>query len=161
MPWARAQRSLGPLAAAVCILAVIALAIPFIRQQWALASAEAMIASLNEPAREALALRQPADRLTRIVTSLKKERERNGIALAALAAATKSLPDETYLTAFRLRAGRLSMSGLSPSAAQLIGLLARTPAFREPALDSPVVESGSEGLETFSISVTVTPESAS
>jgi general secretion pathway protein L len=155
--WSRSQRTLTPLAVAACLLAVMAIAIPFIRQQWALASADAMIASLNGPAREALALRQSADRFTRLIASLDKARVRNGSALEALATATKSLPNETYLTAFSLRAGRLTMSGLSPSAAKLVGLLARTQAFREPTLDSPVVASGSEGLEAFSISVNVTP----
>jgi general secretion pathway protein L len=86
---------------------------------------------------------------------LKTEHDRNGSAIATLAAATKSLPDETYLTALSLKAGRLTMSGLSPSAAQLIGLLARTPAFREPAFDAPVVESESTGLEAFTITVNV------
>jgi general secretion pathway protein L len=158
--WDRPQRSLVVLAASACMLTVIAAAIPFIYQQGALASADVMIASLKEPAREAVALRYPADRLAKVTASLKKTRERNASTLATLATATKSLPDETYLTVFSLRSGRLTMSGLSPSAAKLVGLLARTPAFREPALDSPVVENGSEGLETFSISVNVPPDGA-
>ncbi len=122
----RSQRSLVLLAATACILTAVAVAIPFIGQQWALASADAMIASLTEPAREASGLRQTADQLANVVASLKTEHDRNGSALATLAAATKSLPDETYLTALSLKAGRLTMSGLSPSAAQLIGLLARS-----------------------------------
>ena len=158
--WRRPQRSLVVLAASALMLTVIAVAIPFIYQQRALASADVIIASLKEPAREALALRHPADRLAKVTASLKKTRERNASTLAALAAVTKSLPDEAYLTAFSLRSGRLTMSGLSPSAAKLVGLLARTPAFREPTLDSPVVENGSEGLETFSISVNVPPDGA-
>jgi general secretion pathway protein L len=141
-------------------LAFIAVAIPFIYQQRALASADEMIGSLKEPAREALALRGPADRLATVTAALKKAREQHASPLAALAAATKSLPDGTYLTAFRLRAGRLTMSGLSPSAAKLVGLLARTPTFREPAFDSPVVESATAGLETFSISLNVAPGGA-
>jgi general secretion pathway protein L len=160
-PWVRSQRSVARLAAAACILVAVAVAIPFIRQHSALASADAMIASLTEPAREASGLHQSADQLTRIVASLKKERERNGSAVATLAAATKSLPDETYLTAFSLRAGRLTMSGLSPSAAHLIGLLAETPAFREPAFDAPVVKSESTGLEAFTITVNVAGEAGS
>jgi general secretion pathway protein L len=158
--WALARGPLTPLAAAACILIVIAAAIPFIRQQSALVTADAMIASLTEPAREASALRQPADRLTRIIASLKEERDRNGSALAALAAATIALPDETYLTTLNLRAGRLTMNGLSPSAARLVGLLARRAEFREPVFDSPVVESGTNGLEEFGISVNVAAEGA-
>jgi general secretion pathway protein L len=158
---AHSQRSLPALGASACVLAVIAVTMPFIHQQRALASADAMIASLKDPARAALALRSPADRLAQATAALKKGREQHGSALAALAAATQSLPDGTYLTAFRLRAGRLSLSGLSPSSAKLVGLLARTPTFREPAFDSPVVESASEGLETFSISLNIPPRGAS
>jgi general secretion pathway protein L len=160
-PWVRSQGPLAPLAAAACILAIIAVAIPFIRQHSALASTDAMIASLTEAAREATVLRRTADQLAKVVASLKKERGRNGSAIATLAAATKSLPDETYLTALSLRAGRLTMRGLSPSAAQLIGLLARTPAFHEPAFDAPVVESEPTGLEAFTITVNVAADAGS
>ena len=158
---ARSQRALAPLVASAAVLTVIAIALPFIRQQWALSSADAMITTLAEPAREASALRQSADQLTKTVAALKDEYERNGSAVATLAAITKSLPDETYLTALNLRDGRLTMSGLSPSAAQLIGLLAQTPGFREPAFASPVVENEGKGLEAFTIIVNVAAETGS
>jgi general secretion pathway protein L len=160
-PRVRAQRSLVLLTATACVLTIVAVAIPFMGQQWALASADAMIASLAEPAREASALRRTADQLGTIVTSLKTEQDRNGSAIASLAAATKALPDETHLTALSLRARRLTMSGLSPSAAHLIGLLARAPAFSEPAFDAPVVESEGTGLEAFTITVNVMGEAGS
>ena len=70
--WGHSQRSLAALGASACVLAFIAVAIPFIYQQRALASADAMIASLKEPAREALALRGPADRLATVTAALKK-----------------------------------------------------------------------------------------
>jgi len=155
------QRSLVLLAATACTLMAVAVAIPFIGQQRALASADATIASLSEPAREASALRRTADQIAKAVSTLKTEHDRNGSAIATLAAATKSLPDDTYLTALSLKAGRLTMSGLSRSAAHLIGLLAGTPAFREPAFDAPVVESESSGLEAFTITVNVAGEAGS
>lgn len=158
---ARLQRALAPLVASAAVLAVIAIAIPFIRQQWALSSADAMITTLTEPAREASTLRQTADQLTKTIVVLKGEYERNGSAVATLAAITKSLPDETYLTALNLRDGRLTMSGLSRSAAQLIGLLAETPGFREPAFASPVVENEGKGLEAFTITVNIAAETGS
>ena len=157
----RPQRSLVLFAATACVLTAVAVAIPFMGQQRALASADAMIASFAEPAREASILRRTADQLGTIVASLKTEQDRNGSAIATLAAATKALPDETYLTALNLRAGRLTMIGLSPSAAHLIGLLAQVPAFREPAFDAPVVESESTGLEAFTITVNLTGEAGS
>ena len=157
----RLQRALAPFVASAAVLAVIAIAIPFIRQQWALSSADAMITTLTEPAREASTLRQSADQLTKTVAALKGEYERNGSAVATLAAITKSLPDDTYLTALNLRGGRITMSGLSRSAAHLIGLLAETPGFREPAFASPVVENEDKGLEAFTITVNVAAETGS
>jgi general secretion pathway protein L len=158
---ARSRRALAPLVASGAVLAVMAIAIPFIRQQWALSSVDAMITTLTEPAREASILRQSADQLTKTVAALKGEYERNGSAVMTLAAITKSLPDETYLTALNLRDGRLTMSGLSRSAAQLIGLLAETPGFREPAFASPVVENEGKGLEAFTITVNIAAETGS
>jgi general secretion pathway protein L len=157
----RSQPSLVLLTATACILAAVAVALPFIGQQWALASADKIITSLTEPAREASALRRAADQLGDVVASLKAEQDRNGSALSVLAAATNALPDESYLTALSLKAGRLTMSGLSPSAAHLIELLAQTPGFREPAFDAPVVESESTGLEAFTITINVTAEAGS
>ena len=157
-PLVRVQQSIVLLAATACILTAVAVAIPFMGQQWALASADAMILSLAEPAREASALRRTGDQLGKIVASLKTEQDRNGSAIATLAAVTKALPDETYLTALSLGGGRLTVSGFSPSAAHLIGLLAQTPTFREPAFNAPVLESEGTGLEAFTITVNVTAE---
>jgi general secretion pathway protein L len=154
----RSQRSLVLLTATACILAAVAVALPFIGQQWALSSADKIITSLTEPAREASALRRAADQLGEVIAALKVEQDRNGSALAALAAATNALPDESYVTALNLKAGRLTMTGLSPSAAHLIEALAQTPGFREPAFDAPVVESEHTGLEAFTITVNVTAE---
>lgn len=160
VPWDRSQRKLACVGGVCCMLAIIAIALPFIAQQQALSSADAVISSLKEPAREALALRRPTDQLAKVAASVRMARKANGSALTLLSAATRSLPDDTFLTAFRLHDGRITMSGLSPSAAKLVGFLVRAPSFRAPTLDAPVVESGSEGLETFTISVNVPPESA-
>jgi general secretion pathway protein L len=156
--FARRQGLLLPLAAAACILTVIAVAVPFVRQHRALVEADATIASLREQARDAATLRQSIDQFTGILLALKKQREQSASALETLAAATQSLPDGTYLTALNLRSERLTMSGLSPTAAHLISLLSRTPGFSDPAFASPVVRSEDNGLETFTITLNVAPE---
>jgi len=149
------ERPLVPLAASAGAIALIGIAAPFLYQEWAIASADATIASLEAQAREALALRQSADRLTQTSAFLKQHSARNGGALATLAAVTRALPDDSYLTALNLHGDRLTMSGLSPAAADLVGVFAHLPAFREPAFDSPVVESENGDLESFTISVTL------
>ena len=143
-----------PRLAAAGALALVAIAAPFAYQEWAISSADATIASLEPQAREAAALRQSANQLARTVDFFQKD-GRHGSALTTLAAVTHSLPDDSYLTALTLRGTRLTMSGLSPSAAQLVGLFAHSTLFREPSFDSPVVGSENGDLENFTISVTL------
>lgn len=161
LQWLRSQRPLVAMAAAACLLAVVAVALPFIRQQQALAAANAAVEPLTAQAQEAATLRQSIDQVASTAEFLKNERDRNGSALAALANATHALPDDTYLTALSMHQGRLTMTGVSPSAAKLVGSLAQSPVFHEPAFDSPVVENGNGGLETFTISVTLKPAGSS
>lgn len=151
--WLRAQRPLMPLAAAAAGLAFLAVITPFIVQQWALASTEAAIASLGSAAKEAASMRQSADQVSRGADLLNQERARNGSALATLAAVTRALPDDSHLTSFSLRGGKLTITGLSSSAAQLIGVLAKSKDFHEPAFEAPVVQDQDNDLESFTISV--------
>jgi general secretion pathway protein L len=151
---ARSGWPLIPRAAAAGAFALVAVAAPFAYQEWAIASADATIASLQTQADEAAALRQSADLVARTAGFFNKG-ERRGSGLATLAAVTRSLPDDSYLTALTLRGNRLTMSGLSPSAAQLVGVFAHSPPFREPSFDSPVVGSRDGDLERFTISVSL------
>jgi general secretion pathway protein L len=157
----RPDRTTGTLAAAAAILLLIAIAGPFIRQQWSLATIDRDVASLTAQAKEASALRKSIDQLTATQDFLNKERGQNRDALAILAALTRVLPDDTHLTALSFRDGKLTIAGTSPSAASLIPLLTKTSPFREPAFVSPVVQNADDGLEVFTISVSVTQAGAS
>ena len=108
---------------------------------------------LSAPAQEAAALRQAADQRAKTIAFLNEQRNQNGSAVALLAAATRALPDDTFLRALSLRGGKLTITGSSPSAAQLIAVLGETPEFRDPAFEAPVVQNPDSGLETFTISV--------
>ena len=151
------RQSLVALASAACVLGAVAAVLPFIRQQLDFAGAETALAALTVQAQEAAALRQLIDRASAAAEFLASERGRTGSALAALAAVTRALPDTTYLTAFSLRGGRLTLTGLSPGAAGLVSSLAGSPAFRDPAFASPVVQSEG-GLELFTITVALPPQ---
>ena len=77
--------------------------------------------------------------------------------LTVLAAATAALPDSTYLTEFTLHGDHATLVGLSPSAARLIEILAKTPPFRDPTFGAPVVRPRGKTLELFTINATVAP----
>ena len=148
------DRTTIALAAAAAVLLCIAIGSPFIRQHMALVSADAAVASLKAQAEEASALRKSIDAVQDTSAFLNQQRGKIGDALVILAALTQTLPDDTHLTAFSMRGGKITISGLSPSAADLIPLLAHTPPFREPAFVSPVLENqGDGGLEAFTIAV--------
>ena len=150
----RPERPWIPRVVAAGALALIAMGVPFAYQEWAIGSADATIASLEAQTNEAAHLRQSADQLARTADFF-KQRERHRSGLATLAAVTRTLPDDTYLTALTLRGTRLTMSGLSPSAARLVGLFAHSPLFQEPSFDSPVTGSENGDLERFTISVSL------
>jgi general secretion pathway protein L len=151
--WLDGQRSLMPLGAAASILAVLAVAVPFVVQQLDLAAVEARISELEPAAKEAGSFRQDAAQIAAAMAFLATERDKNGSPLTALAATTRALPDDSYLSALSLRNGRLTLNGKSPSAAQLIGELAQSPDFREPSFEAPVTRDPDTALESFAISV--------
>jgi general secretion pathway protein L len=137
-------------AAAAGVL-VLATAFVFIRQEQRLAAAETELNLLKSSAGEAAALRQQIDRATEAGDEIAAAREEAGSPLAALAAATRLLPDDAYLTDFSFHHRRLTMTGLSPAAAELVGALANTPPFKAPALAAPIVRNEASGLESFTI----------
>ena len=160
-PWLRIERPLLPLAGAAAALAVLVLITPFLVQQWVLVSADTAMASLTGPAKEAATLRQTVDTAIRAADFLTAERSRNRSAVEILAAVTDALPDDTYLTSLSIRGGKVTMSGFSSSAADLIGVLADAPGFASPAFDAPVVRDETNSLERFTISVALAPAGAS
>jgi general secretion pathway protein L len=148
------RRSYVPLAAAAVLL-LAALIGPLVYELLGIRSAEAEIAALSPQAQEAATLRQSADTLARTTDFFRRDNRRYGSMLSTVAAVTRALPDDSYLIGLTLRGERLTLTGHSPSAAQLIGVFAHSPLFREPAFDTPVVKAEDSDLENFTISVSV------
>lgn len=143
------------IAAGVLFLAIV---IPLIYQEIMISIDDSRISGLKDQAREASALRQTVDQANGVLALVAKERARCGGTLDVLAATTRLVPDDSHLTALSLRSGRLTITGLSPAAARLVDLLAQSAAFREPSFDSPVVQNDESGLETFTISASLSPD---
>jgi general secretion pathway protein L len=154
------RRKLIPPVSVACALAAAFVILSFGGQQWNLFIANQAIAGFRDRANEASALRQSASRRLAAITFFSRTHGANGSALGILAAATRTLPDDTYLTSLGVHDGRITLSGFSDSAASLIGLLAKSSSFREPAFDSPVTESGDNDQEKFTISMSLVPAAA-
>jgi general secretion pathway protein L len=151
------RRKLIPLVSVTCALAAAFVILSFAGQQWNLFVANRAIADLEARAHEASLLRQSANHRLAAITFFSRTHGANGSALGILTAATRTLPDDTYLTSLSVHEGRMTISGFSDSAASLIGLLAKSPSFREPAFDSPVTESADNDQEKFTISMALAP----
>jgi general secretion pathway protein L len=146
-------RSLRPAAAvagAVLGLVLFAVVAVFFRQYELSAAAASELAVLKSQAEEASALRKKIDRATQAADFIAAAREKAGSPLAAVAATTQLLPDSAHLTDFIFHRRRVTLTGLSPAAASLVGAIVNTPPFSDPALAAPVVRT-EHGLESFTI----------
>ncbi len=152
------QRSVTrALAIACAVLAAVACAAPVIRQQRDMARVEDAIDALKprlalvDGLRSRLAAHTSAEQL------LQTETARAGNALLALAAVTRALPDDTYLTALAMKDRQVTLTGRSAAAARLIGDLSAAPELRNPTFAAPVMRLGGDKLDQFSIRVELTP----
>ena len=152
-----AHRLLWPAAACCAALALAAVVTPFIRQELALASLAREIGTAKAAAAEADSLRQEIDRLSGSAGFIESERDKAGRPLVVLAATTRSLPDDTYLTEMELRQRKLTLSGRSAGAARLIGALAGDSEFRNPGFSAPVTRLEALHAELFTINAEVRP----
>ena len=126
--------------------------VPFAVQQGRSYLANRTIAALEPQARAASALKQAANRRMAALAFMGQPNREKGSALEILVAATRAIPDDSYLTAFSVQDGKVTMTGSSEAAAKLITTLAQSTAFREPVFDSAVLQDGGDDLEKFTIS---------
>ena len=148
-------RAVPVLAAVTAVLALLAIAVPFVRQALAFRTVDASIAALQPAVDEASRLRQQ-------ITggggeAVAAERAKLPNPLKVLAAATQALPDDTHLTDLSLKNRRLSLIGQSAAAARLLGALAADPGFKDPAFAAPVTKLEANQQEIFSITTEVRP----
>ena len=88
-------------------------------------------------------------------TSWCRKLQRTGDVLQTLAAVTRILPDDTYLTDFSLRERQMTLSGRSASAPRLITGLSADPAIRNTAFAAPVTRIEGATVDVFSIKAEV------
>jgi general secretion pathway protein L len=152
-----ASRLIKPAAICCALLALAAIVTPFVRESITMASLDQTLAAGRKAAGEANNLRREIARLSGSADLVGKEREKVGQPLAVLAAATRVLPDDTYLTEMELRQRKLTMSGRSAAAARLIGAVSAESEFRNPAFAAPVTRIEALHQEIFTIIAEVAP----
>jgi general secretion pathway protein L len=138
-------------------LALLAIALPFLRQSLALGAIDRRIAALRPAALQAQALQSRLDGTADGGDVILRERRDFADPLRVLAELTEALPDDTYLSDLLLKGHKLTVAGQSSSATRLIGILATNALFHDPSFAAPVTRLGPESgtQEVFSISADV------
>ncbi len=139
------------------ILALAAAAIPFARQAIALASIEREIAADRVAVADAEKLRREIDRLSGSADLVAGERAKAGEPLAILAALTRLLPSDTYMTDLTQQQGKVTLAGRSASTSRLIAILSESRLLHDPAFAAPVTRMAAGRLELFTITAAVAP----
>ena len=136
-------------------LAIVALVLPVALQALAFHQTEAAIADLQPTIAQVDALRRGIAAGDAGRDILTQEFERTGDVLQTLAAVTRILPDDTYLTDFSLRDRQMTLSGRSAAAPRLITGLSADPAIRNAAFAAPVTRIEGATADLFSIKAEV------
>jgi general secretion pathway protein L len=136
-------------------LAVVAVVLPLGLQAAALYSTNAAIAELQPSIDQVETLRRNIAAGDAGRDILIQETQRTGDVLQTLAAVTRIMPDDTYLTDFSLRERQMTLSGRSASAPRLITGLSADPAIRNTAFAAPVTRIEGATADVFSIKAEV------
>ncbi len=149
---ARRERRRLLLAGGGCAaLAAAAILLPFALQSVASSRLDRRMAALQPRVEAAAALRRRIAGGSAGADLVADERQRLGDTLQVIAAVTRVLPDDTFLSDLTLRQGQLTISGQSPSAAALIPAISADPAFAAPAFSAPVTRIEGQNTDLFSI----------
>lgn len=154
---AQSRRRSRPLLWINAVLAVVAVALPFLLQEYALYRVGQATDDLRPAVARVEAIRHRLETADAGKDLLMRETGQTGDLPAVLARLTTLLPDDTYLTDFSLRQHQLILTGRSASASNLIPLIAANPSFRNVAFDSPVTRMVGTGVDLFSIRAEVAP----
>lgn len=131
-------------------LAIAAIVVPFVRQSLVARALSDRIAALGPSVSEVLALRGRIGSAAEGADAIHALRVASGDPLQALAALTRTLPDDTWLESVTFSHRQLAITGRSLKAARLIGLIAADSSFRNPAFTAPVIRAP-EGGDEFTI----------
>jgi general secretion pathway protein L len=144
-------------ATACALLAFGAVLVPFARQAAEFAAIESRLADDRSTAAEAEKLRREIERLSGSADLIESERAKTGRPLSVLAAITRLLPDDSYLTEFVQQQRKVTVSGRSAAASRLIGALAGSDLLRNAAFTAPVTRIETTRTEVFTIAAEVAP----
>ncbi len=147
----RERRMLALAGSGCAALAVAAALLPFVLQAVGSSRLDRDIAALRPRVDAVQALHRRLAGGSAGADLVEDERRRLGDTLQVIAAVTRVLPDDSFLTDLTLRQGQLTISGQSPAAARLIPAISADPNFTAPAFSAPVTRIEGQNTDLFSI----------
>jgi general secretion pathway protein L len=151
------KRLLLAACATAAAMAMAALVTPFVTQSLALHAIDAQIAALQPRIAQVEKLRKQIAAGSAGNDVIAAEHAAIGDTLQVLATLTDLLPDDTVLADLSLRQGKLSVSGRSRSAPQLIPAMAGDPILHNPSFAAPVTRTPDGKSDTFVIRAELNP----
>lgn len=158
-PFARAERArhrrLAMLGGLTLLLVAAALWLPLTLRRQAIAEESAALAAERATLRPALARISRDQALTNAAQAATANKLRQPMMIDVLRRLTQILGDDVSLSALRWEDGTLTLSGVAPDAAKLIGLLDADPMFDQVHLVAPVAVDRADGRQRFEMAMSV------
>jgi len=146
------KRLIQILTVAAVIIAGLDAALFWWRQEQTIAAIEAQTLVVREQALTVSGLEQEIARVQSVLRAL--EEQHASPSAADLGRETsRILPDNTWVTDWRLRDGSLSIAGYSLAATELVGLFDKSQLFKQASLDAPITFDSVNERERFSLIV--------
>ncbi|HEB78299.1 MAG TPA: hypothetical protein ENI90_07220 [Methylothermaceae bacterium] len=139
-------------------LITVAMTMPILHQQQTIAKLERAVRQTRKAAREANQLQRKVATLKQQAHFVLDKKQAARPLIAVLEELSQRLPEDTWLTGFHYRQGKLQIDGKSPAASKLVELLEKSPYFRNVHFVSPVTQDRVTGMERFRISMEVSSD---
>jgi len=146
----------GGLAVTACLLAAVAAYLPLYREKQLLAAYETKLEATRGVAAAAEKLKKQVAGMLERSRFLTERKLAEPSVTELLDEVTRRVPDDSWVTQFRAEGDELVLSGYSPHASALIGLLEDSQMLEQVHFDSPVTFDQRLGTERFTLSAVIT-----
>ncbi|MCC6468634.1 MAG: PilN domain-containing protein [Alphaproteobacteria bacterium] len=139
--------------AAVCVLALTAIAAPAVRLAVARAPLAERAAQTQAKAEEVRRLLDQVEKLSQGLDTIVRAKAEAPSVVRVLDRITALLPDDTYLDQFNVVGREIEIEGTTRASAALVRLLESTPMFEKVSYVAPVTRDPVSGAERFHFSI--------
>jgi len=152
----RFRKLSGGLAMTACLLAAVAAYLPLYREKQLLAAYETKVEAARGVAAAAEKLKKQVAEMLERNRFLAERKLANPSVTELLDEVTRRVPDDSWVMQFRVEGNELVLSGYSPHASALIGLLEDSEMLEQVRFCSPVTFDQRLGAERFTLSAAIT-----